>query len=108
MTPGQRRTLDLIEQGRRPRWTYATRIRVEPGPASLPAPDAPQLEWQTRAARFAVILVHLVNTIDATGGVVRTPTAGFVPAVDEEWIDLGDVYQEACVALDIPMVRARR
>lgn len=45
-------------------------------------------------------LTALVNTIEATGGLIDDPQGGgFVPAGDEDWLDLADAYVLACDAL---------
>lgn len=44
-------------------------------------------------------LVALVDTIDATGGIKRDRKGYTVPVCAEEWIDLGEAYELACVAL---------
>jgi hypothetical protein len=50
------------------------------------------------APEMHTVMVALMSTIDATGGLVRR--GGFwVPAGDEDWIDLGDVAVAACNAL---------
>ncbi len=43
-------------------------------------------------------LLALVETIDATGGVVYDGR-NHVPIADEDWIDLADAYLKACHAL---------
>jgi len=45
------------------------------------------------------VLASLADTIDATGGVVRDRKGHIVPVADEDWVDLGDVYLQACAAL---------
>jgi len=44
-------------------------------------------------------LKRLVDTIDATGGVVRFPDGFYAPVGDLDWIDLADAYLAACAAL---------
>lgn len=44
-------------------------------------------------------LLALVDTIDATGGVKKDDKGYIVPVCAEEWIDLGEAYELACVAL---------
>lgn len=46
-------------------------------------------------------LKAFVDAIDATGGVVEFENGEIVPAVDEEWLDLGDAYMQACDALGV-------
>ena len=45
-------------------------------------------------------LKAFVDAIDATGGVRRQSDGCYVPVADEDWIDLGDAYLDACIALD--------
>lgn len=42
-----------------------------------------------------------VDAIDATGGVVKTRSGHYAPVADEDWIDLGEAYMDACEVLDI-------
>lgn len=46
-------------------------------------------------------LSELCDTIEATGGVVERD-GGYVPAEDEDWVDLGSAYVLACQALGRP------
>ncbi len=52
------------------------------------------------AAMFAA-LTALVDTINATGGIVESDEEGAAPLADEEWYDLGCAYIQACKALGI-------
>jgi hypothetical protein len=45
------------------------------------------------------VLRKLVDTIEATGGVTHDRKGLYRPAGDEDWVDLGDVYVQACRAL---------
>lgn len=45
-------------------------------------------------------LMDFVNCIDFTGGLVQVD-GRWVPAADEDWIDLGSAYIDACEALGI-------
>lgn len=47
-------------------------------------------------------LQKLVETIEATGGLVKFPNGDYAPAADHDWIDLGDAYVAACHALGRP------
>jgi hypothetical protein len=38
------------------------------------------------------------NAIESTGGVARQRQGWYIPVVDEDWIDLGEAYVEACAA----------
>ena len=44
-------------------------------------------------------LVDLIETIEATGGVVMLPNGQCAPIADEDWIDLGEAYMRACEAI---------
>ncbi len=44
-----------------------------------------------------------VDTVDSTGGLVRTST-GLHLAADEDWFDLATAYEQACAALGLPPV----
>lgn len=46
-------------------------------------------------------LVELVKTINFTGGLTKNDSGEYVPAVDEDWVDLGNAYLRACEALGI-------
>ena len=49
-------------------------------------------------------LLSFIKTIEATGGL----NAEGNPVADEDWIDLGDAYVEACEAIGRkPMTEAR-
>lgn len=44
----------------------------------------------------------LIDTIEATGGIVRDPYRGLpVLVADEDWIDLADAYISACEAMGV-------
>ena len=49
-------------------------------------------------------LRQLVKTVNSTGGVLRLPNGCVVPKADEDWIDLGDVYLQACKELNVKPV----
>jgi len=51
---------------------------------------------------------ELVSTINATGGVVLDWEGHPAPAADEDWLDLGLVYEQACAVLSVPMLVARK
>jgi hypothetical protein len=56
------------------------------------------------AAKMAAALKALVDSINATGGVVRS-ASGPAPVGDAEWLDLGLAYTLACDALGVgPMI----
>lgn len=56
------------------------------------------------ASKMAAALNAMVDTINATGGVIPDGS-GFAPAADEEWLDLGGAYALACEALGmIPLI----
>lgn len=82
--------------------------RVEAG-CLMPAGECPECgalayyadnaapEWTADAtlAKLRKALVAFCETVEATGG-VRAPHS---PVADEEWLDLGLAYMEACQAL---------
>lgn len=45
-------------------------------------------------------LLAFVDTIEATGGVTHNVRGELAPVVDEDWVDLGHAYVEACAALN--------
>ena len=45
-------------------------------------------------------LMTFVSAIEDTGGCTRDYKGYVVPLADEDWVDLGDAYVEACAALD--------
>jgi len=44
-------------------------------------------------------LMEFVQSIDNVGGVILLSNGLHVPVIDEDWIDLGEAYVEACKAL---------
>jgi hypothetical protein len=53
-------------------------------------------------------LMAMVDTINATGGVVKSDSGTDGPVADEELLDLGDAYITACKALGLePMIASR-
>lgn len=73
-------------------------------------PKAPRHRTEAnRKASVEVALLQFIDAIESTGGVLRNPTGSghFVPVADEDWVDLGEVYMQACKALDRkPMVKS--
>jgi hypothetical protein len=57
------------------------------------------LKSQEQVERLRRPLLSFIETIDATGGV----GADLSPVADEDWLDLGEAYAEACSALEVPM-----
>jgi hypothetical protein len=51
---------------------------------------------------FRRLAEQLVQSIDATGGVTFDDKGQPAPEADPDWIDLGHLYLEACVALGRP------
>lgn len=47
-------------------------------------------------------LEALVETIEATGGIVAMPVGGHAPIGDRDWADLAEAYLLACNALGRP------
>ena len=45
------------------------------------------------------VLLKFVDTIEITGGVYKDHKGLYHPGGDPEWIDLGDVYIQACKVL---------
>ena len=45
------------------------------------------------------VLEELVQAIEATGGVVEDGKGCYEPVADRDWIDIGNVYVNACAAL---------
>ncbi len=45
-------------------------------------------------------LASFCSTIEATGGVMKLEDGLHAPVGDENWIDLGEAYLDACLALD--------
>ncbi len=51
------------------------------------------------------VLLDLVETIDSVGGILINENGYAVPVCDQDWVDLGEVYLEACKILNrFPMV----
>lgn len=59
----------------------------------------------TGVLKMAAALNVMVDTINATGGVILDGS-GFAPAADEEWLDLGVAYSLACEALGMTPILA--
>lgn len=55
-----------------------------------------------KKSELAGALQIFIEAIEATGGVFKDRKGYFVPVADEDWIDLGEAYVEACHALDEP------
>jgi hypothetical protein len=58
----------------------------------MPQPSAP-------ADATTTALLAFVTTIETTGGVSTDSQGQTVPVADDEWVDLGDAYLQACRAL---------
>ena len=53
----------------------------------------------------AEVLDDLCRTVEATGGVFITADGCYAPVGDWDWIDIGQVYADACGGLGrLPMV----
>ena len=52
-------------------------------------------------------LLTFVDTIDVTGGIRDQGDGTVAPIADEDWIDLGEAYLQACNALGHPPKYAR-
>lgn len=46
------------------------------------------------------VVEALVDTVELKGGVFKTPYDDYAPVADPDWLDLADVYLEACHALN--------
>jgi hypothetical protein len=51
-------------------------------------------------------LLEFVEAIEATGGVTRDDSGLYAPVADQEWVDLGEAYINACAALGVKPVIA--
>lgn len=49
-------------------------------------------------------LRQLIAAVNVTGGVLRLPSGCVAPKADEDWLDLGDVYLQACKELGVEPV----
>jgi len=49
--------------------------------------------------KFMKVIENFILTVEATGGVFCNRKGLYEPVGDREWIDLGDVYVEACRAI---------
>jgi hypothetical protein len=58
----------------------------------MPQPSAP-------ADATTIALLAFVTTIESAGGVTTDSQGHALPVADDEWIDLGDAYLQACKAL---------
>jgi hypothetical protein len=80
-------------------WAYFTKSHEPSHIVIRPDTDQGQrLSGLKNARKMAAALNAIVDTINATGGVVPD-SSGFAPAADEEWLDLGVAYALACEAL---------
>jgi hypothetical protein len=52
-----------------------------------------------KADATTTALLAFVTTIESAGGVTTDSQGHTVPVADDEWIDLGDAYLQACKAL---------
>lgn len=60
-------------------------------------------QWRPESdALFRRLAEQLVDAIDATGGVTYDNAGQPAPQADPDWIDLGHLYLEACIALGRP------
>lgn len=50
------------------------------------------------------VLTQFCEAIEATGGVTQLEDGHFAPYVDEEWVDIGELYIDACRVLLRPHV----
>lgn len=53
-----------------------------------------------KANQKDMALIEFCDTIEAAGGVARDQQGLHVPVGDPEWVDLGEAYLDACLALD--------
>ena len=54
---------------------------------------------EARNGRLERALTAFINTVNATGGLVRLEDGTYGLEVDPDWIDLADAYLSACNAL---------
>jgi len=59
------------------------------------------------ATKMEKALKAFINTINATGGIVNPDSSFLAPVADEEWLDLGLAYAQACEVLGISPVVAK-
>ena len=53
-----------------------------------------------KANQKDMALIEFCDTIEAAGGVALDQQGLYVPVGDPEWVDLGEAYLDACLALD--------
>jgi hypothetical protein len=53
---------------------------------------------------IAKVLAEFCQSVDDTGGVGRDRKGLLYPVADEEWSDLGQIYENACVVLNRPLI----
>ncbi|MGH2510638.1 MAG: hypothetical protein ACRDHZ_24965 [Ktedonobacteraceae bacterium] len=73
--------------------------RVKPGEI-CPSGECPKCgslctPLETAETPYKKVLTSLLDTVKATGGLVLYPNGTVAPAGDPDWIDLGEVIQEA-------------
>ena len=91
---GKRFTEDKLEE-----ITHGFWERVSPGEI-CPSGECPSCGSLTTPelnalTPYIAVLRKLVDTVQATGGLVMYPNTTVAPAGDPDWIDLGDVVQAA-------------
>jgi hypothetical protein len=77
------------------------RVKLEDGRSFLlrvETDNEPEIKNMEKAREA---LRRLVHTINDTGGATVDRKGYTVPAVDQEWSDLGDAYEAACAALGL-------
>jgi len=52
--------------------------------------------------RLRQALAAFVSTVECTGGVVQQADGLHAPVADEDWVDIGEAYMEACDVLRRP------
>ena len=53
-------------------------------------------------------LISFCDTVEAAGGVERDEMGLYAPVGDPDWVNLGEVYLDACLALDrLPKLMAK-
>lgn len=59
----------------------------------------------SRIDRLESVLKSFIDAVNSTRGVIASVKNGaysdIAPMIDPEWIDLGDVYLEACAVLEV-------
>ena len=79
--------------------THGLWERVSPGEL-MPSGECPKCgalchPLETAATPYENVIKKLLDTVRSTGGLLMFPDGTLAPVADEDWIDLGDVVQQA-------------